>query len=154
MSEMKTLIADSACLIGLSRIGRLDVLHQLFGKIIIPEAVFHEVVILGKGRPGSDEVRNAKWIETRSVENQLAVRIFRLHLGAGESEAMALAFECGADFVILDDKKAREIAANVSLTVIIGTVALLNKASEKGIIGDLQSALEDLRTAGFRFDIA
>jgi len=39
----KTVIADSTCLIGLSRIGELEVLRRLFGAILIPPAVHHEV---------------------------------------------------------------------------------------------------------------
>jgi predicted nucleic acid-binding protein len=94
----KIVIADSTCLIGLSKIGQLHILRQLFEKILIPSAVFHEVVVLGAGRYGAKEVENAEWIEIREVENQLAVQAFRLTLGAGESEAIVLAQECAADF--------------------------------------------------------
>ena len=146
----KIVIADSTCLIGLSKIGQLDVLRHLFEKILIPSAVYHEVVVLGAGRFGADEVANAKWIEIQEVENRLAVQAFRLTLGAGESEAIVLAQECEADFIILDDWKARQMALGLSLPV-VGTVAVLTRASEKGVIKDLQSTLEDLRKAGFRF---
>jgi len=146
----KIVIADSTCLIGLSKIGQLEVLHHLFEKILIPSAVYNEVVVLGAGRFGADEVANAKWIEIQEVENRLAVQAFRLTLGAGESEAIVLAQECEADFIILDDWKARQMALGLSLPV-VGTVAVLTRASEKGVIKDLQSTLEDLRKAGFRF---
>ena len=46
----KFVVADSSCLISLSRIGKLEVLHELFGGIIIPEAVYYEVVVRGAGR--------------------------------------------------------------------------------------------------------
>jgi predicted nucleic acid-binding protein len=114
--------------------------------------VFHEVVVLGAGRSGANEVKNAEWIEIQEVENQLAVQAFKLTLGAGESEAIVLAQECAADFIILDDWKARQMALGLSLPV-IGTVAVLTKATEKGIIKELQSTLEDLHKAGFRFPL-
>jgi predicted nucleic acid-binding protein len=41
----KLVIADSSCLIALSKIGQLDILCQLFEHIIIPDAVYYEVVI-------------------------------------------------------------------------------------------------------------
>jgi len=148
MSEY--VVADSSCLIGLSKIGKLEILHDFFGKIIIPEAVYYEVVIRGKGRAGAEEVKNADWIEKNKVKNDLAVRAFRLNLGAGESEAIALASEYNAKFVILDDLSARQTAEELGLSV-IGTVAVLQKAEIKGIIGNLQAVLEDLRKAGFRF---
>lgn len=143
-------IADSACLIGLSRIGQLTILHYLFGTIRIPPAVFHEVVVLGTGRAGSDEVKRADWIETHQVNNPLAIKAFKLNLGRGESEAIALASECHADFIILDDWNARQTASGLALPV-IGTVAILKKASEKGILADFEGAVEKLRRAGFRY---
>ena len=148
----KIVIADSTCLIGLSKIGQLYILRQLFEKILVPSAVFHEVVVVGAGRSGAKEINNAEWIEIQEAKNQLAVQAFRLTLGAGESEAIVLAQECAADFIILDDWKARQMALGLSLPV-IGTVAVLTKAAEKGIIRELQPVLEDLRKAGFRFPI-
>ena len=125
----KIVIADSSCLIGLSKIGRLSILRQLFEKIFIPPAVFHEVVVKGAGRAGAEDVKQTDWIETRQINNPLAVKAFKLNLGAGESEAIALASECHADFIILDDWNARQTALGLSLPV-IGTVALLKKATE------------------------
>ncbi|MCX5810595.1 MAG: DUF3368 domain-containing protein [Proteobacteria bacterium] len=146
----KFVVADSSCLISLSRIGKLAVLHELFGGIIIPEAVYYEVVVRGEGRIGAEEVKKARWIKTQKVQNVLAVRAFKVNLGAGESEAIALASESKANFLVLDDFKARQTAEELSL-VVIGTVAVLQKAEEKGIIDSLQSVLQDLRNAGFYF---
>lgn len=146
----KFVVADSSCLICLSRIGKLEVLHELFGEIIIPEAVYYEVVVSGEGRIGAEEVKKANWIKKQKVQNELAVRAFKVNLGAGESEAIALASESKADFLILDDFKARQTAEELSLEV-IGTVAVLQKAEEKGIIDNLKSVLQDLRNVGFYF---
>jgi predicted nucleic acid-binding protein len=75
----------------------------------------------------------------------------QLHLGGGESEAISLAVECGADFLILDDLKARQIAEEFGLSV-VGTVAVLYKSAEKGLLGEnIQTVLERLHQAGFRF---
>ena len=103
----KFVVEDSSCLISLSRIGKLEVLHELFGGIIIPEAICYEVVVRGEGRKGAEEVKKAKWIKKQKVQNALAVGAFKVNLGAGESEAIALAYESKADFLILDDFKAR-----------------------------------------------
>ena len=146
----KFVVADSSCLISLSRIGKLEVLHELFGKIIIPGAVYYEVVVRGEGRIGAEDVKKAEWIKKHKVQNALAVRAFKVNLGAGESEAIALASESKADFLILDDFKARQTAEELSLEV-IGTVAVLQKAEEKRIIDNLQSVLQDLRNVGFYF---
>jgi len=118
----------------MSKIGQLNILPQLFGKIIIPEAVYYEVVIRGSGKAGAEEVKNADWIENQKVKNELAVRVFRINLGFGESEVIALANECQADFIILDDWKARQTAEELELPV-IGTIAILQKAIVKWISG-------------------
>ena len=44
----KTVVADSTCLIGLSRTGRLNLLRELFQNILIPPAVYDQVVWLPK----------------------------------------------------------------------------------------------------------
>lgn len=144
-------VADSSCLIGLARIDRLTVLRDLFVEIEIPGAVYHEVVEQGKGRPGAEAVKSAAWIRRQEVKDQLAVRALCVnHLGQGECEAMILALEQDADFLILDDARARKAALALALPI-IGTVAVLHKAAEKGLIQDLNVVLEQLAQAGFRF---
>jgi predicted nucleic acid-binding protein len=76
----------------------------------------------------------------------------KITLGAGESEAMVIAREQNADFIILDDWHARQTALRLSLPV-IGTIAVLAKAEEKGLISDLNSALQELRQVGFYFSV-
>ncbi|WP_295456811.1 DUF3368 domain-containing protein [uncultured Thiodictyon sp.] len=63
---------------------------------------------------------------------------------------MVLAVERSADFLILDDARARRAALALALPV-IGTVAILHKAAEKGFLRDLDETLVRLRQAGFRF---
>jgi predicted nucleic acid-binding protein len=55
-------VSNSSPLIALSIVNSLDLLHALYGTIYIPEAVFHEVVIRGAGRPGATAVANTAWI--------------------------------------------------------------------------------------------
>jgi|GEM_PF-3320502 len=86
----KIVIADSSCLIALSKIGELRLLEQLFSQIFIPQAVHKEVVIRGEGRPGSKEVLSARWIKVHNISDRLAVNALRLQLGIGESEAIVL----------------------------------------------------------------
>jgi len=142
-------IADSTCLIGLSKVGQLDILRQLFTKITVPPAVYREVVVLGANQIGAAEIKRTHWIEIETVQNQLAVKTLQLTLGAGESEAIILASEQLTDFLILDDRKARQAALALALPV-IGTLAVLKKAQAKGIITNEQVIIEALRQVGFR----
>ncbi len=74
------IVSDSSPLINLSAIGELNLLRELYGEILIPTAVWDEVVIKGNGQPGSEEVNNAKWIKKELVVNMSLVDILTLNL--------------------------------------------------------------------------
>ena len=50
------IVADAGPIIGFARIGRLDLLHQVVGELIIPDAVYEELVGRGRQRPGATDV--------------------------------------------------------------------------------------------------
>jgi predicted nucleic acid-binding protein len=52
-----TVVCDASTLIALARIGQLDILAQVGEQVMIPMAVYDEVVVKGTGKPGSDEIR-------------------------------------------------------------------------------------------------
>jgi predicted nucleic acid-binding protein len=66
-------VCDASTLIALARIGQLDILAQVGEQVVIPVAVYDEVVVKGAGKPGSDEVQQALWIETRDVADRNVV---------------------------------------------------------------------------------
>ena len=142
-------IADSTCLIGLSKISRLELLPALFGRITLAPAVWHEVVVQGQGRGGSAEVQNANWIDVTEVRDMQAVEMLRKELGAGESQSMVLAQELHASLVILDDARARRKARQLGLPI-AGTAALLHRAQELALIADAMAEIDALRRVGFR----
>jgi predicted nucleic acid-binding protein len=63
------IVSNSTPLIALSRIGRLDVLRDLFEEIMVPAEVYDELVVKGKDRPGSEAVATAGWIRRRVVQD-------------------------------------------------------------------------------------
>jgi predicted nucleic acid-binding protein len=133
---MKELVVvDAACLIGLERIGHLDVLPSLFGPILIPPAVANEF-----GHP-------LPWLQVQSPANKLVVTALRTFLGGGESETIALAQEVNA-LAVLDDKQARRAARQLGLRV-KGTVGLLAQAKQEGMIPLLKPLLDALEANGF-----
>ena len=60
------IVSNSSPIINLVRIAKLGLLCELYGELIIPEAVWQEVVVEGAGRPGVDEVEAANWIKRRA----------------------------------------------------------------------------------------
>lgn len=141
------LVADSSALITLARIGRLQLLRQLASQVVVPHAVFEEVVGQG-GRRGEPEVNQASWISRQPVRDVNAVASLETELARGESEAIVLAREITADFVILDDARARQIAQRNGLRV-IGLLGLLIRAKQLGLIEAIRPLLDDMIKAGF-----
>ena len=144
-------MCDSSILISLGAIGRLTRLRQRFPEgILLPPAVWREVVQEGAGKGGAEEIKAARWITVQAVSQQVLVRTLRKTLDEGEAEAIAFACEIGADVVLLDERDARREAERLGLAV-LGTVGILLWAKRSGCLASLREALDALRTqAKFR----
>lgn len=140
------IVSNSSPLINLSAIGEFNLLKDLYGEIFIPTAVWDEVIIKGKGRPGAEEVKNAKWVKKELVANMSFVEVLTLNLDKGEAEAIALAKEKDAEILLIDDKLARKIAHHLGLNY-IGLLGVLREAKSKGIIKNIKGYMDLLRTA-------
>jgi len=149
------IVSNASPLINLARIKKLDLLHQLYDELTIPDAVWQEVVIEGAGQAGAnDEVSNARWIKTQAVENKHLVRALQQELDAGEAEAIALALEGGGEQLLMDDHIGRETAHHLGLRY-TGLLGVLVEAKRKGLISALKPLLDALREiAGFHISEA
>jgi len=136
-------VADASPLIALARIGRLELLHSALGRLLLPEAVWREVVEAGLDRAGAGEVWQANWIERRSVVDAGLVALLRQDLGAGESETIVLAREVGADLVLMDERMGRAAAKRLGLRV-IGLAGVIVEARERGLVPDAEAVANDL----------
>ena len=147
---MSIIIANASPLIALSSIERLQILEKLWKKIVIPKAVYREVVEDGAGKTGADIVSDAcnEWIEVVSVENVEAVRVIRAVLDEGEAEVIALGQELNAKLLLLDNREPRLFAAGANLGI-IGTVGIIKLAWKKGLIDKPVKELKELRLKGF-----
>ena len=126
-------ISDTSPIINLAIIDKLDLLPQLFDTIVIPEAVFNEIVIIGKGLPGSDIIENAKWVEVKACNNRILINSLLDYVQIGEAEALTLALELHADTIIVDEAAARNLAEQFGLNF-TGLLGILIKAKEHGLI--------------------
>jgi len=148
------IVSNTSPLINLAWINKLDLLHKLFGELVIPEAVWREVVVEGAGQPGADEVKAATWIKTQDVTNKTLVQALRQELDAGEAEAIALALEIKAELLLMDERLGRETARHLGLHY-TGLIGVLIEAKRKSIIDAIKPHLNMLRDiAGFRISNA
>jgi len=145
----EVVVSDSGPLIHLSQIRRLYLLRKFFREILIPQAVYCEVVVEGEGRPGSREVKEAPWIRVIEIRDKRLKNVLQLALDEGEAEAIVLALEVNADLVLLDDREARLQAKRLGLHV-TGTLGILLRAKRLGLIESLKEELNKLKEAGFR----
>ncbi|RLG30719.1 DUF3368 domain-containing protein [Methanosarcinales archaeon] len=149
---MPEAISDSSTLIHLAGIGRLKLLKEFYGKIIITPAVWDEVVVAGQGRAGADEVNgasNAGWIEVIAPTNESVVRLLERELHTGEAETIALAVERHPEVIFLDESEARRVA-NVYGLRKTGVIGILIRAKLEGKVISLREELDKLRSeAGF-----
>lgn len=139
------IVADASVLIGLSAIGQLELLRERFPDgVLIPPAVWREVVEQGGERPGAQTVAEADWITVEEVVTDEIVQLLQEELDDGETEAIALAHQVGADAVLLDERDARRAARSLNVPV-LGTIGVLVWARRTGRIVSLRSVLEALQ---------
>ncbi len=105
---MTLVVSDASPLIALQQIDELRLLQGLFGEVVIPPAVAREV---------APSVTLPAWIKTRSLQEPMAGEILRATLGPGESEAISLAQQIRADWLLLDERPARRLAGAPGLRV-------------------------------------
>lgn len=143
------IVSNTSPLVNLAAIEKLHLFRKLYGEITIPTAVLHEIVTKGKGQPGSEEIKDAKWVKKVEVKNTALVESLTLTLDKGEAEAIALAKEQNAELLIVDERLAREIAHHLGINY-IGILGVLREAKEKNLIKKIKRYLDLLRKdAGF-----
>jgi uncharacterized protein len=138
------IISDTSPIINLATIGYLDLIPRLFETIIIPDFVYQEIVIVGKGLPGATEIATADWVQTATCTNVSLVQTLMLDLDRGEAEAIALALELHADNILIDEDLGRRIAVNYKLRP-LGVLGILLKAKNNGLIEEIKPVMDDLR---------
>ncbi len=138
-------VSDTSPLNYLLLIGYIEVLPQLYGGVLIPQAISDEMQSTG----APDAVRAwaaslPEWVEVRRITPvDLGVE-----LDAGEQEVLSLALEMEADVVLLDERMGRR-AAEVKGLAVIGTLGILEVAAKRDLI-DLKDAVKRLRQTNFR----
>ena len=139
-------VTNTSPLVVLDRIGLLDLLPRLYGKIIRPQSVLEEIQEGRHVYGGSDSLFHSDWQITVEDPPEMALR---KELGAGETAAIALAMRMNADLLILDDLAARNVAAELGLTV-TGTMGVILAACRRGYVQNVKGVVADLNEAGFR----
>ena len=134
-------VSDTSPILSLALIGRLELLHDLYGTIVIPEAVRTELI--ATDQDGAREVAQTDWIITRPIEPDIVLKLLLREVDRGEAEAIGLAVQLNADVLLIDERKARHLAAYLELGV-VGLLDVLQDAKQRHFITSVKPILDDL----------
>jgi predicted nucleic acid-binding protein len=135
----KTVIADTSCFIVLEKINELSLLNKIYREVITTPEIATEF-----NKPLPD------WISIIETKNKLVQRELESKIDVGEASAIALGLEIPNCSIILDDLKARKIAASLKLDF-TGTLGVIVKAKQLNLIDSVKPIIRKLREAGLRF---
>jgi len=141
------IVADTGPIIVFARIGRLALLQQVVETVIIPDAVYDELVTAGRGRPGADAISQSEWIQRESIGDLNATQHFPNILEQGEREAIVLAQERQATLLV-DDHRARQEAENRGVEV-VGVLWVLGEAKRREFVTEIRPIIDELLAMGY-----
>jgi predicted nucleic acid-binding protein len=142
---MLRIVLNTTPIISLLKIGKLDILREIYGKVIVPEAVFFEIE-KGKNKPFYQDISQLDWLDIQKIKNSEVLNLLN-DLDAGEAEVIVLATEIVADLVIIDETLGRRFAKYSDLKV-TGTIGVLIKAKEMGIVKAISPLLDEMQQKG------
>ena len=148
---MRVVVADTGPLHYLVLIEAVELLPELFGRVLVPEIVCAEL-----DRPRTPApvrawlARHPAWLEPRPTPPVAALPL--PGLGDGERAAIALAQTVGAALVLMDDRAGVAAAWTHGLTA-TGTLGVLERAAARGLV-DLPAAVARLKGTNFRYRVA
>jgi len=135
-------VSDTSVITSLIHIGRLTLLQELHGTVLIPRAVHRELLRTHESLPAFLEIRDA-------TNHEMVARL-TAELDAGEAEAIVLCKELKADLLLIDEKLGRQIALREGVPI-AGLIALVIEAKQRGLISSVRKIVGQLeKDAGFR----
>jgi predicted nucleic acid-binding protein len=145
---MSVAVIDTSPLVVLAKVGRLDLVLEGLGRLVVPTAVASEI----NAGPMDDPARlalNAGRLGA-PVPSEALARVLEWGLGAGESAVLSLAQTQGG-LAILDDREARRAAQALGVPV-VGTLGIVLHAARRGRVESPKVLVQALRDAGLRLD--
>ncbi len=146
-------VSNTSPITNLAAIGQLDLLRQLYTCVIIPTAVYNEMVKANKLVPGAIEVQTLPWIQSQAImdfDRVTEILESQENIDLGEAEAIVLTLELNADLLLMDERRGRTLATGYGLNV-TGLLGVLLQAKRNGLISTVKPLLDRLiEQADFR----
>jgi predicted nucleic acid-binding protein len=129
-------VFNSSPVIILSKLKLLEASFSLFKKNYVPAGVIDEITYgENKDEEAIQYILKSTNVLIKTVKRNIFYEKLRKNLGKGETEAILLALEINSDndYVILDDKAARNKAISYGLNV-KGTIGILRIFYQRGLL--------------------
>lgn len=147
---MPDVICNTSPLQYLHQAGVLELLPALAGQVYVPEAVVTELREGQRRNVLLPTLEELSWLTVRPVRDRTLLPLVT-NLGNGEKEVLALGLETQDALLLLDDRDARRYARALELEI-TGTLGLLLRAKERGILDAVRPVLDRLQALGFRLN--
>lgn len=138
-------VVNASPLIALFRSGQHELLPRLFGRVVVPEAVWLEVTAPGHDDAAARGLANSPW--AMRTATHVAPAVADWSLGAGETAVLSHALANPPARAVVDDADARRCCRTLGIPF-LGTGGILLLAKRKGLLLTVASGLERLRAAG------
>ena len=144
-------VSNAGPLIALSKLGRLALLPALYDRVLIPQAVYDEVVIAGLREGHADAIVVDHFVRlgrivVRPIQLSANDRDWALRIDRGEAEAIVLARDIEANWALIDNAPARRAARSQGVSP-RGTIGVLSEAASKGLltIPEFELLIEEIK---------
>ena len=129
------IVSDTTPIISLIKVNRLDLLKTMFQEVIIPQAVYNELVCNLRFADEADIVKNCDFLKVASIQDTDNIALLREteKLDAGESEAIILSQEQVADILLMDEHRGRQVAKRMGINI-VGTIGILLQAYDEKLL--------------------
>lgn len=134
----KIVISDTSTLILFYKIEEFELLHQVYGELLTTPEIAKE---FGEIMP--------EWIKIQSATDKKYQDFLYTQVDYGEASAIALASEFDDVLLLLDDLKARKLAARLKFKI-TGTLGIIHRAKQMGIIDKVKPLIDKLLLTDFR----
>lgn len=130
---MRVVVSDTSPIRYLVLIGEIGLLEKLYGRILIPTAVFAEL----QAKQTPEAVRAwmqaaPSWAEVISVNQPTIEHLVSSALGPGERAAITMALQINADLILMDERAGVDEARRLGIAV-TGTLGVLARGAERGL---------------------
>ncbi|MFT3738132.1 MAG: DUF3368 domain-containing protein [Breznakibacter sp.] len=134
----KVVISDTSTLILFQKIDEFHLLEKVYTELITTPEIAKE---FGEELPS--------WIKIQSVADKKYQKFLETQVDLGEASAIALASEFDEVILLLDDLKARKLAARLKFKI-TGALGVIHKAKQMSIIEKVRPLIDKLLMTDFR----